>query len=124
MVIFPPALYGLGKALAQLHRHFEALEKAKEGLELLPSYHLPVSMHWPGTDEIITEALAQNVEVHVCAFTMYVHVLVSSSAVLYACTVKNFCWKIILPNPHPVSPTPTFTYLHLVSLDYRKYFVE
>ena len=63
MVIFPPALYGLGKALAQLHRHFEALDKAKEGLELLPSYHLPVSLHWPGTDEIMTEALAQNVEV-------------------------------------------------------------
>ena len=91
MVIFPPALYGLGKALAQLHRHFEALEKAKEGLELLPSYHLPVSMHWPGTDEIITEALAQNVEVHVCTFTVYVHVLVSSSAVLYARTAENFC---------------------------------
>lgn len=64
-VIFPPALYGLGKALAQLHRHFEALDKAKEGLELLPSYHLPVSLHWPGTNEIMTEALAQNVEVHV-----------------------------------------------------------
>ena len=63
-VIFPPALYGLGKALAQLHRHFEALEKAKEGLELLPSYHLPVSLTWPGTNEIMTEALVQNVEVH------------------------------------------------------------
>ena len=63
MIIFPPALYGLAKALVRLHRHFEALEKAKEGLELLPSYHLPVSLHWPGTDEIMTEALAQNVEV-------------------------------------------------------------
>ena len=65
MVIFPPALYGLGKALAQLHRHFEALEKAKEGLELLPSYgnHLPVSLTWPGTNEVMTEALVQNVEV-------------------------------------------------------------
>ena len=63
MVIFPPALYGLGKALAQLHRHTEALEKAKEGLELLPSYHLPASMTWPGTNEILSEALSQNVEV-------------------------------------------------------------
>ena len=70
MVIFPPALYGLGKALAQLHRHFEALEKAKEGLELLPSYHLPVSLTWPGTDEILAEALAQNVEVHTCVSYM------------------------------------------------------
>ena len=65
-VVFPPALFGLGKALAQLHRHLEALEKAKKGLELLPSYHLPVSLTWPGTNEVITEALAHNVEVCVC----------------------------------------------------------
>ena len=64
-VVFPPALYGLGKALAQLHRHLEALDKAKEGLELLPSYHLPVSLTWPGTNEVITDALAHNVEVYV-----------------------------------------------------------
>ena len=63
MVPFPPALYGLGKALAKLHRHGDALEKAKEGLKLLPSYHLPVSLTWPGTNEVLTEALAQNVEV-------------------------------------------------------------
>ena len=63
MVPFPPAFYGLGKALAKLHCHGDALEKAKEGLKLLPDYHLPVSLTWPGTNEVLTEALAQNVEV-------------------------------------------------------------
>ena len=63
MVPFPPAFYGLGKALAKLHRHGDALEKAKEGLMLMPNYHLPVSMTWPGTNEVLTEALAHNVEV-------------------------------------------------------------
>ena len=63
MVPFPPALYGLGKALSILHRQAEALKKAKEGLKLLPSYHLPSSLTWPGTNEVITEALVQNVEV-------------------------------------------------------------
>ena len=66
MVPFPPALFGMGKALAQLHCHLEALEKAKEGLKLLPSYHLPASLTWPGTSEVLNEALAQNVEVCVC----------------------------------------------------------
>ena len=63
MIPFPPALYGLAKALAKLHRHSEALEKTKEGLKLLSSYHLPSSLNWPGTNEVLTEALAQNVEV-------------------------------------------------------------
>ena len=63
MVPFPPAFYGLGKALAKLHRHGDALDKAREGLKLLRNYHLPVSLTWPGTNEVLTEALAQNVEV-------------------------------------------------------------
>ena len=47
MVPFPPpALHGFGMALAKLHRHGDALEKAKEGLNLLPSYHLQTA--WPG----------------------------------------------------------------------------
>ena len=66
-IAFPPAFYGLGKALMQLHRHSEAVEKAKEGLSLLPNYHLPVSLMWPGTNEVLQETLSQNVEV--CTFT-------------------------------------------------------
>ena len=62
-IAFPPAFYGLGKALVRLHRHSEALDKAKEGLSLLPNYHLPVSLTWPGTTEVIQETLSHNTEV-------------------------------------------------------------
>jgi len=62
--MFPPAYYGMGKSLVLLHRHNEALAMVKEGLELLPHYHL-IQLFWPGTTEGIQECHPQDIEVGV-----------------------------------------------------------
>ncbi len=60
---FVPAHWGAARALVLLHRHSRALLTARNGLEQLPLVKLPSNFTWPGTSNIMTEALVQNVEV-------------------------------------------------------------
>lgn len=58
---FPPAYYGLGKALALLHNHSEARLHVKKGLDLLPSYRSR-PLTWPGTSSDIVECIPHDIE--------------------------------------------------------------
>ena len=59
---FPPAYYGVGKALVLLHNHTEARVHIKRALELLPSYRA-APLTWPGTSTIMVECMPHDVEV-------------------------------------------------------------
>ena len=59
---FPAVYYGIGKSLAFLHRHSEALVSVEKGLGVLPSYRL-ITLTWPGTNVNIIECLPHEIEV-------------------------------------------------------------
>lgn len=63
-------------------RHKEARAEVEKGLELLSEYRRLPAIKWPGTNDLITECLPQNIEVNSAVPTFlcpYLNILKKSS---------------------------------------------